>query len=136
MGSVVDMSPILALKSEMLKHEQIELPTEHIFHGGMYCRQMFQPAGTIVLGKVHRSAHFFQVVSGTLQIGTECVEAPCLMTCEPGVQRALYALTDALYMTIHRTDATTVEQAEAELVEPDPDSPFLVGNTLPKKALT
>lgn len=136
MGSVVDMSPILALKSEMLKHEQLELPTEHIFHGGMYCRQMFQPKGSVVLGKVHLSEHFFMLVSGTVKIGHDEVKAPYLMTCEPGVQRALWALTDALYMTIHRTDATTVEQAEAELVEPDPDSPFLVGNTLPKKALT
>lgn len=136
MGTVVEMSPILALKSEMLKHDQIELPTEHIFHGGMYCRQLVQPAGTIVLGKVHKSPHFFMLVSGEMKLGHDHIKGPYLLTSQPGDQRALWALTDCLYMTIHRTDATTVEEAEAELVEPDPDSPFLVGNTLPKKALT
>jgi hypothetical protein len=35
-------------------------------------------------------------------------------------------------MTFHRTDATTVEAAEAELVEGDPRSQYGPGNRLPQ----
>ena len=125
---------VQALQEEILKQPQVELPTEHIFHGGMYCRQVWQPAGTIIVGKVHKKEHFFMVVSGcvAVSVGEEAQEirAPFLLTSHPGDKRAIYAITDTLYMTIHRTDETDVAAAEDELVEYDPTCPFLVGNKL------
>jgi hypothetical protein len=113
---------------------QVELPTEHIFHGGMYCRQLFQPAGSLVVGKVHKKEHFFMVVQGTVAITgdgeTLLYTAPFMLTSKPGTKRALYAETDVVYMTIHRADSTTVEAVEDELVENDPTSMFAVGNKI------
>lgn len=130
---------IRALQAELLTLPQVEPPTEHVFHGGMYCRQVVQPAGCLVVGKVHKREHFFMLVQGVLAVTegdgvAEEIHAPFLHCSAPGTKRALLALTDVLYMTIHRTDATSVEEAEDELVEPDPTSPFLPGNKL--KVLT
>ena len=123
-----------ALQVELSKLPQVELPTEHIFHGGMYCRQLFQPAGSLVVGKVHKKEHFFMVVQGTVAITgdgeTLLYTAPFMLTSKPGTKRALYAETDVVYMTIHRADSTTVEAVEDELVENDPTSMFAVGNKI------
>lgn len=134
--------PIAALQAEMLKLPQYEPPTGHIFHGGMYCRQTFFPAGATIIGKRHKRPHFFMVVFGDVAIGWpdgrghDVVKAPFLKIGTPGDKRALWALTDVLFMTIHATRAKTVAGAERFAVEADPTSPIMVGNRFPEKALT
>jgi hypothetical protein len=131
--------PITALKEALLQMPQVEPVTEHIFHGGMYCRQVFREAGTLVVGKVHKKEHFYMIVMGTVAIttddGTIEASAPYLFCSKPGTQRAVLSLTDTLTMTIHRADSVTVEDAEDELVESDPDSPFGAGNVLKQSLL-
>ena len=121
-----------ALQREMLQHQQYEPPTDHIFHGGMYCRQVWRPAGCLIVGKVHKKEHFYMVVFGTVHIttdaGVQTVTGPYLMCSKPGTKRAVYTETDALCVTIHRVDSTDVESVESELVEEDPNTLFAVGN--------
>lgn len=130
---------INALKSELVKMEQTELPTEHLFHGGMYCRQVWRPAGCTIVGKVHKKEHFYMVVLGTVIVttdeGAQEYTAPALICSKPGTQRAVFALTDAMCMTIHRTDSDTVKDAADELVEDDPDSMFDAENNLKSKQI-
>ena len=121
------------LQQEMSKLPQYEPETRHFFHGGMYCRDVFRPAGVLIVGAVHKKEHFYLVVSGTVAItdgegNVQEVTAPQLFLSKPGTKRAVYALTDALCVTFHATDAVSVEQAEKELVEVDPKSMFGVGN--------
>lgn len=139
-GTVVALpNAVQRLKRAMLRMEQYQPETKHHFHGGMYCREVLRAADVTVVGKVHLKEHFYLVAEGTVKIttddGVKEVTGPHLMKCKPGTQRAVYAVTDALCMTFHITDATTPDEAEAELVEDDPDCPFLVGNLLPGKAL-
>lgn len=125
---------VAALQAEMLKMPQFEPPTEHTFHGGMYCRQVSIPAGCTIVGKKHKQDHFFMVMSGVVCIVdgdvSETFSAPVLLKSVAGVKRAIYALTDTVFMTFHATDATDIEQAEDVLVEPDESSPFAVGNKI------
>lgn len=127
------------LQAEISKHPQYEPPTEHIFHGGMYCRQVWRPAGCLIVGKVHKKEHFYMIVSGTVTVttddGVQTITGPVLLCSKPGTKRAVYAETDALCMTIHRVDSQTVESAEAELVEDDPNSMFAVGNKVKHKEI-
>ena len=126
-----------ALQAEMLKMPQFEPPTEHTFHGGMYCRQVSIPAGCTIVGKKHKQDHFFMVMSGVVCIvdGDEAqtINAPALLKSLAGVKRAIHALTDTVFMTFHATDAVTVEQAEEILVEFDASSPFTLGNKIEVK---
>jgi len=123
---------VAALQAEVSKYPQYEPPTEHIFHGGMYCRQVWRPAGCLIIGKVHKKEHFYMIVSGTVKVttdeGVQTLTGPFLLCSKPGTKRAVYAETDALCMTFHRADSSTVEEVESELVEDDPDSMFTVGN--------
>jgi hypothetical protein len=123
---------VAALQSEISKYPQYEPPTEHIFHGGMYCRQVWRPAGCLIVGKVHKKEHFYMIVSGTVKIttddGVQTITGPFLLCSKPGTKRAVYAETDALCMTIHRVESNTVEEVESELVEDDPNSMFTIGN--------
>jgi len=128
-----------ALQREVSKLEQYEPPTEHIFHGGMYCRQVFRPTGCLIVGKVHKKEHFYFIVFGTVAIttdeGVQRITGPAMLCSKPGTKRAVLAETDALCVTFHRTDATTVEDAEADLVEDDPTSMFTIGNKLKQAQL-
>lgn len=131
----VDMrTKVEALQVEVSKHEQYEPPTEHLFHGGMYCRQVWRPAGCLIVGKVHKKEHFYMVVSGTILVttdaGVESITGPKVICSSPGTKRAVYAETDALCMTFHRVDSNTVEDVESELVEDDPHSMFGLGNKI------
>jgi len=122
------------LQAEMSKLPQYEAPTEHVFHGGMYCRQVWRPAGCLIVGKVHKKEHFYMVVSGTVKVttddGLQTITGPMLLCSKPGTKRAVFAKTDALCMTFHRVDSNTVEDAESELVEDDPKSMFTIGNKI------
>ncbi len=42
------------LQEVMSTMPQMELQTEHFFSGGMYCRKLTRPAGTVIVGKVHK----------------------------------------------------------------------------------
>ena len=50
----VSREQIERLQAEMVKMPQVELQTEHFFVPGMYCRRVFRPAGTLIVGKVHK----------------------------------------------------------------------------------
>ena len=128
-----------ALQQELSKLPQYEPVTRHYFHGGMYCREVFRHEGVLIVGAVHKKEHFYLIAAGTVLITdgdgpAQQFTGPHLFLSKPGTKRAVYALTDAVCMTFHALEATTVEQAEAELVEADPMSMFGSGNTL--KALS
>lgn len=123
---------VQALQDAVAQMPQYEPETTHTFHAGMYCREVWRPAGALVVGKVHKKEHFYLIVSGTVAIttddGVKSVTGPTLLCSKPGTKRAVYAETDALCMTFHVVDATTIEDAEHELVEDDDKSMFAVGN--------
>lgn len=120
------------LQAEVAKLPQYEPVTRNHFHGGMYCREVWRAAGVLVVGKVHRKEHFYLIASGTVLIttdeGPQRMTGPALLLSKPGTKRAVYSETEALCMTFHRNDATTVEEAEAELIKDDPDALFDAGN--------
>jgi len=123
---------VKALQDQLSKLPQYEPLTKHTFHGGMYCREVWRPAGVLVVGKVHKKEHFYMIVYGTVAIttddGVKSITGPCLLSSMPGTKRAVYAETDTLCMTFHRTDSTTVEEAEAEMVEEDEADMYSIGN--------
>lgn len=135
--SMVDK--VKALQVEVSKLPQYEPATKHYFHGGMYCREVFRHADVLVVGAVHKKEHFYLIVSGTVAIttddGVQEVTGPHLFSSKPGTKRAVYAMTDALCMTFHAIEAKTVEEAEAELVEAEPDNMYSPGNQIKHQPL-
>jgi hypothetical protein len=126
------LSTIEQLKAAMLTLPQLELETKHYWIDGVYLRWLFRPKDTVIVGKIHKKEHFYLVIQGAVQIEKTIHRAPSLIISRPGTQRAVLALEDSVCITIHRTDEHDLAKLEAELVEPDPDSPYLPGNRLPQ----
>ena len=128
------LSKIQSLQAEVSKLPQYEPETRHYFADGMYCREVFRIAGSLVVGKVHKKEHFYIVADGIVAVvtdeGMKEIEGPKVIISKPGTKRAVYALTDATCITVHRTDKTDLEEVEAELVEDDENSMYGVGNKL------
>jgi mannose-6-phosphate isomerase-like protein (cupin superfamily) len=107
----------------MSKLPQQELPTEHYFSGGMYCRKLWRPAGTLIVGKVHKKDHFFVCAAGEIiawsEKGMVTLKAGDIIESKAGTKRVTLAVQDSIGVTVHQTDKTDLEEIEAELIEPD-----------------
>jgi len=123
------------LQAEMVKMPQANLQTEHYFsESGMYCRKVFRPAGTLIVGKVHKHHHLFLCAMGEIiawtENGMKRLQAGDVVESKPGTKRVTLAVSDAIGITIHRTDKTNLDEIEAELVEPDNTALFDSSNLL------
>lgn len=130
----VSRDQIERLQAEMSLMPQAELMTEHSFSPGMYMRKVFRPAGTLIVGKVHKEPHFFLCAKGEIiawtENGMKRLQAGDVVESKPGTKRVTLAVTDAIGITIHRTDKTDLDEIEAELIEPDPLALFDAHNKL------
>jgi len=130
---------IEALESEMKKMPQAEMVTENYFSDGMYCRKLIRPAGTLIVGKVHKKDHFFMCVKGEIiawsEKGMIKLNAGDIIQSKSGTKRVTLALTDAIGLTVHRTDKTDLNEIEAELIEEDDTALFDASNKLKDWAL-
>jgi quercetin dioxygenase-like cupin family protein len=123
------------LQAEMVKMPQANLQTEHYFsEAGMYCRKVFRPAGTLIVGKVHKHHHLFLCAMGEIiawtENGMKRLQTGDVVESKPGTKRVTLAVTDAIGVTIHRTDKTDLDEIEAELVETDNTALFDSSNLL------
>ena len=136
----VTREQIERLQSQMAAMPQAELVTEHSFSSGMYLRKVFRPAGTLIVGKVHKEPHFFLCAKGEIIAWTEGgmkhLYAGDVLESKPGTKRVTLAVTDAIGITIHRTDKTNLDEIETELIEPDTAALFDSSNKLKMKELT
>ena len=116
---------ILALESwikdnvdqeEMLKTTELN----HYRIPGVYARELKLKAGTILTGKIHNFESMGILSQGRMRIltseGAKIVEAPYVTVDKPGIKRLGVCETDCTFVSIHRTDAETIEDIEDELV--------------------
>lgn len=101
---------------------QIDLDVEH-FHGdGLYGRQLFIPAGTLAVGKVHKGRHL-TVVLGDVSLltsqGMKRMEGWNVLVDEPGIKRAAFAHKDTVILTVHATEKTDLHDIEDEIIVPE-----------------
>lgn len=121
------LKSIKKLQDAMSKYPQLKFDTKHYFADAMYLRCVVQPSGSLVVGKQHKKSHFFLLVKGRMRItsGESNVEeyvAPALIVACAGAKRALLALEDSEYLTIHHTYETDLDCVEADCLEPDPSA--------------
>ena len=134
MELVVSRDQVMSLQESMLEMPQAPgMETEHFFAGGMYCRKISIPEGTVVVSKVHKTEHLFIGCVGELHVagqGENYVIRPGdVVPSAVGTKRVVYAMTDVVVMTVHKTDRTSVDdELEEEMVVIDPVSKYDVNN--------
>lgn len=118
----------------MRHYPQVKMPTQHFLLDGIYVRQIFIPAGTAFVGRVHKKQHYFMVLKGSAAVTTESgptiLQAGMVLMSGPGTRRAGVTAEDCIFCSIHRTEATCLADIEEDLVEFDPTSRYGVGNEI------
>lgn len=120
----------------------IDRVTAHHHCDGVYARQLFLPAGTIAVGKMHLEENFFLLVSGEVTMATDDgpvrLTAPFMCITKPGSKRIAYAHTDVVMLNFHANPSNErdVERLEARYVVPhDMESEMLALFTEDRKQL-
>jgi hypothetical protein len=103
-----------------------DCPLQHVFAPGVYLRTIFIPAGTLIVGKIHKHEHGNILSQGHVRVftefgGVEELRGPLTMVSKPGTKRAVLALTDTVWTTIHPTNSTDLDEIEAEVIAPTYD---------------
>lgn len=97
-----------------------DLPVRHHFSQGVYGREMFIPKGTIVTGHIHKYTQLNILLCGDLSVLTEDgikrVKPPFVVVSPPGTKRVAYAHEDTIWLTVHGTDKTDVDEIEKEFI--------------------
>jgi hypothetical protein len=113
------------LTHQFLTMEQTGCPLTHRFEQNLYIREIRIPAGTLLIGSVHRHGHVSQLLEGSVilvhpQGHREAFQAPSQILSMPGYQMVVYALTDVLAQTIHPNphDERDIAVLEADIYEP------------------
>jgi len=100
-------------------------PLNHYHCEGTYAREIFIPKNTIMVGKIHRHEHINVISQGscwvTTEEGTELLTAPLTFISLPHIKRAVYAVEDTVWTTIHPTDKTDLKELEDEIIAPSYD---------------
>ena len=123
---------IISLEKAMEKEFGVQENTDDVapvnsYHcKGNYAREIFISADTCIIGKIHKHEHINVISKGecivVTEAGREILEAPLTFISMPGIKRAVYAITDTVWTTIHPTDETDMDKIEDEVIAKDFDS--------------
>lgn len=118
-GSVREQ--LYALQGSMGGLPEAECPLQHVFAPGAYARTIFISAGTVIVGKIHKHKHLNILSQGEVRVltesgGVEALRGPLTMVSPPGTKRAVYAVTNVVWTTIHLTHETDLAKIEDETI--------------------
>lgn len=139
LDAIVHHQAIDALESAMIdKLELVDPPVTHRFVPGMYCREIFMKAGTLIVSKIHLTEHIYVVTKGRVSVyipdvGVQEISAPYTGITKPGTRRVLCIHEDTTWLTFHPTvEGETCEadlgKIEARIIDPRPDEEGLTAN--------
>lgn len=84
----------------------VDFPVIHRFTWGLYTREIFMPAGSILTSRIHRTQHQYMILQGKAEVfidgrGWVLVQAGDVGTTQPGTRRVLRILEDCRWITSH-----------------------------------
>lgn len=99
---------------------QVDLPLEHIFASGVYCRHLSIPKGIVLTGEIHKTRNLNILLKGRMKvlIGDDLrdIEAPFVIVSPAGIKRIAEALEDCIWLTIHATQETDINKIKDDFV--------------------
>ncbi len=111
---------IFMMEAFMKQQPQLNLQVVHHFSEGVYARELHIPAGTILVGEIHKFKNLNILSQGSMQVSTEegiaTVDAPFTVVSPAGTKRIAYTLTDCVWTTIHGTKETDLNKIEKHFI--------------------
>ena len=81
------------------------------------------PAGFILTSKIHKKDHPYFILKGKVSVLTEegpvLLEAPYYGITPAGTKRVCYIHEDVLWVTVHVTEKTDLQEIEEEVIAKD-----------------
>ena len=119
---------IEAMLPQLRAMPQVKCIEKHHFGPGMYVKEVTMPAGSIIVGKPHKTEHLCILLQGKMKLVKEDGEvielvAPATFVGKPG-RKIAYIIETVVFQNIFATDETDVEKLEHMFVE----NPLLEGN--------
>ena len=104
-------------------------PVKHSFADGCYIREIFNPAGELLVTAIHKKEHAFFLMQGEMSILTEDgikhLKAPHHGITKPGTKRIIYTHSDCIFITVHATEETDVAKIEEQVIAKDFQDPLI-----------
>jgi hypothetical protein len=114
------LNQIVALEEQLIGHEPMDVPTEHVIHAGVYARTIVMPAGMVLTGALMKRATLV-IVTGSAEVlaGDEWVELEGynVIPASAGRKQIFVSRTSVIITMLFPTQARTVEEAEAEFTD-------------------
>lgn len=107
-------------QERILTVKQVEIPTEHVIHAGMYTRTIFMPPNTELVG-AHIKIPTLFIIHGEAVVYTE--EGPRrlagynVFTASANRKQVVYSIGEVYISMIFATQAKDVETAEKEFTD-------------------
>lgn len=122
-SGVATIAEIQRLENAMRAFDPLILEPKHHFGPGVYLRELFLPAGTLAVGKMHKTEHLSVLAQGELSVWTEAgmrhLTAPAVLHSFPGCKRVAYAHQDSTFICVHVTPETDLGKLEDALIMPE-----------------
>lgn len=119
-SAITRLQEALILLPDSLTAEDFD--TAHYFAPGLYGRRLVLEPDSVIVGKIHKADHTFMLLQGECWLastaGLQHIEAPYTCKSKQGIQRAIFAETKCILLTIHTTNTTDLKQLERELIAP------------------
>lgn len=124
-SAIAPMTPeaidkVRQLEARTAELEQVEIPTDHVLHGGMYARTIKIPAGVLLTG-AHIKRATTLVISGHVTVfvgaGTIEINGYQVLPASAGRKQAFLAHADTFVTMLFPSEAASVEAAENEFTD-------------------
>ena len=118
---------IARLHREMMALPQVEQPLVHNFCPGLYLRRIINPAGSLVMTKIHKEPNISTLLRGRMAVitedGAQILVAPAQFITQPGTKRVIYAIEECEFTTIHPNplNVTDLDALEDRIIARDFD---------------
>ena len=103
-----------AVRDGVLARDESECFHQHSV--GLYSRTLFMPAGSFIVGKIHKFAHQNIISRGRIRVQTEsgytvydATHSPVFFISEPETKRVVFAETHTVWTTLHPTGLDYIE---------------------------
>lgn len=114
------INKVRQLESVALELPQVHIPTDHVFHAGMYARTIKIPAGVVLTGAQIKIPTILIISGDTLVCGEDGATRYTGYHVALGQcwrKQAFYALQDTYFTMLFPTDAATVDEAERQFTD-------------------
>lgn len=118
--SATTIERVRELESLVAKLAQLAIPTDHVFHAGVYARTVMVPAGAVITGVLIKIPTLL-IVNGDAILHAERgpieIHGYNVIPAAAGRKQALFAITDTHLTMIFATATDSIGAAEHEFTD-------------------